>query len=68
MKELEKYIGKKVVVRTRNDSQSYKGILYSFDMSKHGGIGNVILEVNSSKILINGIWIELIILYNNAQK
>jgi small nuclear ribonucleoprotein (snRNP)-like protein len=63
IEELNKYIGKYVKVGIRDKGiQEYEGILKKVYLSKHNGIGNLLLEKNRKDYLIIGNCIVYIIL------
>jgi small nuclear ribonucleoprotein (snRNP)-like protein len=63
IEELSKYMGKYVKVGIRDKGiQEYEGTLKGVDLSKHNGIGNLLLEKNGKDYLIRGNYIVYIIL------
>ena len=58
LKELKKYVGKNVVVVTRNEE--YYGKFCGFKKSFHNGLGDVILLKGNNYLIIRGGAIKLI--------
>ena len=58
VEELKKYVDREVIVET-SENRSYRGILYYVGESMQGGIGNVVLKIDSMT-LISGKYIKLI--------